>query len=307
MAENRSITYFRDGAVVEVEARASRGIARIAVSADAMENTLRIKPLPGTGIRQVDILPGRTANKGAAELERLQERKGRLEDRLKALATREEIFTSAAKSQSGKAPRRTKTNPDPVQSIRQGTEFAIAQLEAVYTARRTAEQEIRHINERMAAVRSTPAGADRIARVAVTPHDGRIRVRYALAGPGWLPRYDFRLNGGASAHITLYGQLPAAMAGYRLLAAPGSIDDPDDAHAVPVAAGSLARLAEYTLPVGREEPGAGLRTSFSCLLTNPQASSLPAGEADLFRNGEYLGKVRFQGISSGGSRQVSLQ
>ena len=73
---------------------------------------------------------------------------------LQALATREEIFKSAAKSQGGKAPRKSKANPDPMQAIRQGTEFAIAQLEAVYTSRRRTEQEIRRIDSRIAAAKN---------------------------------------------------------------------------------------------------------------------------------------------------------
>jgi hypothetical protein len=65
--------------------------------------------------------------KGEKELDTLLEQRNRLGDRLQALETREEIFKSATKSQSGKAPRKTRANPDPMLTIRQGTEFAIAQ------------------------------------------------------------------------------------------------------------------------------------------------------------------------------------
>ncbi len=67
---------------------------------------------------------------------KLAYRRDALGDRLKALNAREAIFKSAAKSQSGKAPRKSKTNTEPLTAVRQGTEFAIAQLENVYHARR---------------------------------------------------------------------------------------------------------------------------------------------------------------------------
>jgi hypothetical protein len=130
--------------------------------------------------------------RGKAEtgLDALLEQRSRLGDRLRALATREEIFKSAAKSQSGKAPRKTKTNPDPMQAIRQGTEFAIAQLEAVYTSRRRTELEIRRIDGRIAAAKVSGRGPENIVRIHVAPVRGRITARYAVAGLAWTPRYD---------------------------------------------------------------------------------------------------------------------
>ena len=136
LADNKTVTFFSDGALVEVESTAVRGNFECPLPGSMIENSLRIKPLAKTVIQHVDILSTRLDSRSDLELERLLERKNLLEDRLQALATREEIFKAAAKSQSGKAPRRTKANPDPMQSIRQGTEFAIAQMEAVYTARR---------------------------------------------------------------------------------------------------------------------------------------------------------------------------
>lgn len=301
-ADSRTVTFFSDGALVEIETQATRGIARVSLSADAVDNTLRIKPMSGTTIQQVDVLPGQASGKVAKDLDLLQEQKFRLEDRLKALATREEVFKSAAKSQSGKAPRKSKANPDPMQSIRQSTEFAIAQLEAVYTAKRRTEHEIIRIDRQIAATRTVPSGPN-TARITVSPNNGRIKVNYVLASQGWTPRYDIRTNNDGKAGITLYGQLPGQFSGFLLKASPGALSDKNSAP-LPVTSGSLARLAVYNVPVSEEVFSGRLPTSFSYVLTNPGPVHLPAGEATFYRNGEYLGKAVFEGISSGRSKKV---
>ena len=237
----------------------------------------------------------------------LIEQRGRLEDRLGALATREEIFTAAAKSQSGKAPRKTKSNPDPLQSIRQGTDFALGQLETVYTARRTARQEIRRIDARIASAQKRGKSAEGFARVAVSPKNGRVIARFAVGVPGWTPWYDIRIdNKGGSALVTLYGNVPAFLDGYKLHASSTSMAGATaETPIVPVAAGQRARLAEYRMSVGEERFEDELLPSFAFMLKNSTGTHLPAGEAAFFRAGEYLGTVRFAGMSSGRSTMIS--
>ena len=305
LADGRAVTFYSDGALVEIEATSAKGSTEIPLPRGVIDDSLRIKPLGGAVIQRVDIQPSRREGKNENELDGLLERKNRLEDRLQALSTREDIFTAAAKSQSGKAPRKTKTNPDPLQSIRQGTDFAIAQLEAVYTARRKTTQEIRILEARIVVLRSAGAGSETVARVSVTPKNGRIRIYYALAGQGWSPRYDLRLKGNGTAAILLYGQPPGAFGSYLQRAAPGKLADSATARPVPVAPGMLARLGEYILASEEERFGSGISGSFSALLTNKNSGYLPAGEISLFRNDEYIGRLRFDGISSGRSRRVS--
>lgn len=305
LADSKGITFFSDGAMVEIEATASKGIAEIALPAGMMENSLRIKPLGSATIQRVDILTPRQEGRRAKELDTLYEQKSRLEDRLLALTTREEIFKAAAKSQSGKAPRKTKANPEPMQSIRQGTEFAIAQLEAVYTARRKTEQDIRRLDAGIAASKKGGQGGELVARVSVTPKNGRVKLRYGLERPAWTPRYDLRLNGDGYAQLTLMGQVPANFDGYLLQSSPGSLADSSATQARPATAGSAGRLAEYRLLTRDEQFGTGVRSSYSFVLTNSGNSHLPSGEAALYRNGEYWGKFRFEGISSGRSRKIA--
>jgi hypothetical protein len=304
-AGTRTVTFFSDGALVELESSAVKGVVEIPLPAGMREGTLRIRPLEGAVIQRVERLPLRRGAQEERELEALAEQRNRLEDRLKALATREEIFTAAAKSQSGKAPRKTKSNPDPMKSIRQGTDFAIAQLEAVYTSRRRTEQEIRHIDGRIVAVKKGGSGEAHVVRVTVSPRNGRVKTRFAVSGSNLTPRYDVRLDDSGSARVTLYGQVPASFAGYLLRVSAGSLVDGDTSGSDAPASTPLARVAEYRLPVSEERFGTGVSTAFAFTLKNSAASRLPAGDAALFRNGEYWGAFRFEEISSGRSRRIS--
>ena len=306
-AESRSVTFYADGAVVELEATAAKGALDIPLPAGMIEGSLRIRPAGGTSIRRVDIVSARTdPDKVEKGLDALLEQRSRLGDRMRALATREEIFTSAAKSQSAKAPRKTKANPDPMQTIRQGTEFAIAQLEAVYTARRRTEQEIRRIDSHIAAAKNSVRGPETVARIEVSPARGRVTARYALAGQGWMPRYDMYLDGSSNAQVDLSGQFSGAFSGYLLQASPATLAERDTARVFPVASGPAARLASFRLPVSEAEFGSGILSSFSCVLKNAGQLYLPGGDANLYKYGEYLGRFRFAGISSGRSRSISM-
>ncbi len=305
IAAGKNITFFSDGAHVEIESSALKGIADINLPGGMLENSLRIKPVGNTTIKQVDLLPARVDVKRVKEIETLAEQKSKLEDRLKALETREDIFKAAAKSQSGKAPRKTKTNPDPMQAIRQGTEYAIAQLESVYTARRKTEQEIRRVDAKLAALKKNGTTVEAVARVTVTPKNGHVIATYALPGFPWTPAYDLRLNNDGIALLTMSGQLPSIFSGYQLKASAASLSD-TSAVAIKVANGSsTAKLADYRLPVKEESFGSGLTSTFSCILSNQSATYLPPGEASVYRRGDFWGKVRFEGISSGRSRKVS--
>lgn len=302
----KSVTFYADGSVIEIEATALKGVIEVPLPSAMIEGSLRVKPAVGTSIQRVDIMPAPAdTGKAEKELDALLEQKSRLGDRLQALSTREEIFKSAAKSQSGKAPRKTKSNPEPMQSIRQGTEFAIAQLEAVYTARRKTEQEIRRLDNRIATVKSSHRAAESLARIVCAPIRGKVWVRYAVSGQGWTPRYDIYLNGSGNAHVKLSGLFPGTFAGYLLRASRGTLADSGSAKVFPIQPGPAAELEQYKLAVTKELFGSGVLLPFSFELKNTESVYLPAGEASIYRNGDYVGRVRFEGISSGRSRKLS--
>lgn len=307
-AHGKSATFYADGVIVESEATAQKGILEIPLPPGLIERSLRVMPDRGTTIQRVDIIstPADTG-KAEKELNALLEQKSRLGDRLQALATRENIFKSAAKSQSGKAPRKTKTNPEPMQSIRQGTEFAIAQLEAVYTARRKTEQEIKRLDNKITAAKSSGRGSENLARIVISPPRGKITVRYALVNQGWTPRYDIYLNGSGSARVNLSGQFPSTFTGYQLQASPATLAESTTARIFPVQPGPVAGIVKYTLPATNEFFGTGVFSSFSFELKNLESAHLLAGEANVYHKGDYVGRVRFEGLSSGRARTLALE
>ena len=304
-AENK-ITFYRDGTLFQQEAVAVKGVIAIPLAAGLLEHTLTVVPTPGTTILDVEVYktsPGSTSDK---ELEALTEQRRRLEDRLQALETREAIFTSAAKSQSGKAPRKTKANPDPMQAIRQGTDFAIAQLEAVYTARRRTAQEIQKTDAHLAAARKGSRPAESSVRVTVTPPRGKVTFRYATAERGWQPQYNLHLTGDGTARLQLSARIVANSNGYQNLVSTGSISETAPAAALSIQAGSLATLAIYKLQLADEHFGNGIFNQFSGRVTNTGGDYLPPGDSALFRGGAYVGRFRFEGLSSGRSKVISL-
>lgn len=304
-AENR-ITYYRDGALFQQEAVAVKGVAELPLGDGLLENSLKIIPEAGTTIIGVEVRKTTHRNRSDKELEALFEQRRRFEDRLQALATREEIFKAAAKAQSGKAPRKSKANPDPMQAIRQGTDFAIAQLEAVYTARRKTGQEIRNIDERIASAKKSSTPAGKSVRIAVTPPRGRVTVRYATSECGWQPSYALHVSGDGSAQLRLSALISGNSGGDRVLVSTGSITENTPAAARALQPGNASALVSYILPFGHERFGDGIINQFSGKITNSSTDYLPPGDMGLFREGVYLGKFAFTGLSSGRSAVISL-
>jgi hypothetical protein len=296
-----SITYYRDGALLQLETVATKGVIEVPLAADLLENSLNVVPASGTTILGVETIRKESANQGNNEREALTEQRRRLEDRLQALETREAIFTSAAKAQSGKAPRKTKANPDPMQAIRQGTDFAIAQLEAVYTARRKTNNEIQKIDNRLAAAKKVNPVSENNVRIIVTPSKGKVTIRYATTERGWQPLYNLHLAGNGTAQLQLSALISGSRRGYQTRVTSGSLAESASLETL-AAQNGTALLASYRLPIMDEQYSDGIFKRYSGKLTNSSQRYLPAGESCLYRDGTYLGKFRFEGISSGRSR-----
>lgn len=301
-----SMTCYSDGCIAVREAVAVKGLAEVPLAAGLLDGTLKVDPAAGTTIVSVNVSPSRVDSKSDKELETLTEQRRRLDDRLRALDSREEIFKAAAKSQSGKAPRKTKSNPDPMQAIRQGTDFAITQLETVYTARRKAEQEIAKLDAAIAVVKRRARSGESSVRVNVTPAGGRITVRYATSERVWQPYYNMHLTGDGFTRLQFSARIAGDLGGYQLRISPASLAESTTAPTFPVLQGGKAALADYLFPITGEKFGDGIYNNFSGLLTNTSSQHLPAGEAGLFNKGTYLGKFRFEGVSSGRNRLISF-
>ena len=300
-----SVTFYRDGALFQQEATAVKGVVDVPLAADMLENSLTVVPAVGVTIIGVETVRREAINSTDKELEALTEQRRKLEDRLQALDAREAIFTNAAKSQSGKAPRKTKANPDPMQAIRQGTDFAIAQLEAVYTARRKSTHEIQKVDARIAASRKSNRPSTATLRIAVSPQNGKVTLRYATAERGWQPQYNLYPEKNGTARLQLSARVTGAPPGYQIRVSPGLLAEYAGAETVPVQTGG-AVVATYRLPLADEHYSEGVYQNFSGRITNSTPHYLPPGESGLYRDGTYRGQFRFEGISSGRSRLISL-
>lgn len=302
-AAPKELTIFSDGALAELETVARKGVAEVALPLPIREGTLRVKPLDGGTIGRVELLPYRVPDKLQKELDSLSEQKHRLEDRLKALDTREGIFAAAAKSQSSKAPRKTKTNPDPLASVRQGTEFAIAQLEAVFTARRRAEQELKRVEARLTQLKNAALGGPTV-RIAVVPSTARLKVAAVLANLGWKPRYELRLNGAATARLTLLAETGPLPDGFSCKVAPAGLASGQPSQTFALPPGTLPRLSEWQLPVEQERVVSGPLPAFNVTVRNNAGTTLPAGEVTVYSKEEFLGRSNLPQTAAGSSAPI---
>ena len=299
LAADKTVTLYLDGARVERNMTATKGYLEAPLPADMQGDSFRIKPLGRTSIERVEIVAARSNPKRAKTLAQLAERKEQLEDRLKALATREEIFTAAAKSQSGKAPRKTKSNPEPLAAIRQGTDFAIAQLETVYHARRKAEKELKSVENRLEIEKKAGNIGGSVARIWLTGKYGRVSISYLVTGLRWTPSYDFRLNGEGEAEVSQRAFLPLLPKGATIAVVSTVLAEAATMAPVFVGVEPLPSIAAYKFPIEKGLFSAYPQPSFSFSCRNDSQQKLPAGEGACYRGGEYLGKIRFQGLSPG--------
>lgn len=296
LAGPRELTVFIDGTLVELEATARKGSAEVQFPGALREDTLRVTPLDNGLIGRVELVPARVPDKLQKELDSLQEQKSRLEDRMKALDTRETIFAAAAKSQSSKAPRKTKTNPDPLTSVRQGTEFAIAQLEAVFTARRRTEQELKRVTLRLAQLERRSIGGPTV-RVALSSPNSRIRVSAVLQENDWIPRYELRLDGTGTAQLALLTEFEPPT-GFGITVIPAALT------ASPLPQGQTApgtttlKLAAWQLPLEQEQVRTGPIPAFSLKLRYTGSQPLPAGQVAVYYRGDYLGTTPLVPLSA---------
>jgi N-terminal domain of unknown function (DUF4140) len=303
LAAGKTVTLYLDGARVESEAVAAKGYLEVSLPAALLPGSLRVKPVAGT-IDRLEIVAVPLPPKRAKELATLTERRNQLEDRLKALTTREEIFTSAAKSQSGKAPRKSKSNPEPLAAIRQGTDYAIAQLEAVYHARRRTENELKSVGKRLEAEKKVGNVGGSIARVWLTGKEGKVNVSYLVADLRWTPCYDFRLKREGEAEVSLRAMLPQLAKGPAIVVVPAALADASSTAAMNVGEEPLPRIALFTLPIEKEQFSASSQPALSFLLRNSSQVKLPAGEAACYRRGEYQGRVQFRGLAPGEAEEL---
>ncbi|WP_243371447.1 DUF4140 domain-containing protein [Geotalea sp. SG265] len=304
-AADRSVTLFLDGARVEQAATAAKGYAEISLPPSVLPGSLRVRPPAGAAIDRVETVAVTTNPKQRQQLEKLAERRDQLEDRLKALATRERIFTAAAKSQSGKAPRKTKNNPEPLAAIRQGTEFAIAQLEGVYQAKRKTEKELKIVQARLETVeKAANIGGSKV-RIWLKGKGGKVTASYLVPDMRWLPVYDFRASERGTVQVVQRASFPTMEQGTTVAVVPRGMAEAAQFRAVELKAFPFQELTAQTLPAQNLTLADSPQPALSFSLTNTSPGQLPPGEAVCYYRGEYLGRFSFAGLNRGETVAVS--
>lgn len=293
-AGGKAVTWYLDGAIVEQELVIDNYRAELLIPATMKSGSLRVRPFPGTRITRVELEPVKPGRLEEKELARLEERSDELRDRLKALAVKEEIFKATAKSQGSKAPRRTRTNPEPISSLRQGTDYAISRLEEVYRATRNAERELKELQRKRETVSKNTRVSGSVAKLRLEGKRGRVQVSYVKAGEGWTPFYDIRVAGGV-ADVTLMARLPEPDKGGATFAVSSYLSD--DSHPAPVKLDAAeAKVASYRMPVVSERSMQSLQKSAVVTLKNDTGISFPPGESSCFLQEEFIGYTRFGGL-----------
>ena len=304
-AGTKSLTCYLDGGRVSQEVAVRRGLAEVTLPRDLISGSLRVRPLAGAVITRVQTVPVKVDPKAEKVLTALDERKDALGDRLKALDAREEIFTAAAKSQSAKAPRKSKTNPEPVAAIRQGTDLALARLEEVYRSRRATEKELKALEVKRSDLAKKANVGGSIARIWIQGRDGAVAVEYLVAGGSWKPVYDFRLDGSPTVAVTLRAILPEVEVGTTVAVVTARLSAPEAAGAVSLpTVGDYASVATFTLPVVVAAPVTDV-SPLTFTITGVAARSLPPGDGTCFWKGEYFGTVVFTGLASAGTLELA--
>jgi hypothetical protein len=300
-----AITLFLDGALVNNVITPAGEKILYPLPASFKEGSLRIKPLAGCQIDRVEIEPGKSDPLIAREIARLAERRGVLHDRLKALAIRESIFVSAAKSQSGKAPRKTKSNPEPLASVRQGTEYAISQLESVYRDRRITETELKSLEERYETLKKVVH--ERTAKIFFPKKSCRIEISYFRTDLKWAPTYDFRVDRPGEADVSIRPILPATEKGAIVSVVASPLSEMDESFtAIPVTDQNAGGIVSFKVPVENAKISSKPILALSFSFKNLSDMKLPHGKATCFFRGEYLGETLLKGAALGEVVELSF-
>ncbi len=293
----RLVTFYLDGAVVEQDANARKGYLEIQLPTGYRADSLRIRPKTGTSIERVEISPVAVSRKLEAELALIDEKEELLHDRLKALAIKENIFKSAAKSQSAKAPKKTKNNPEPIKSIKQGTDYAIAQLEAVFQSKRRAEKELRQLEERRNRLKADGQVGGGVARIWLSTTQGGVKLFFHQNNRFWSPSYELRAVSGGKAKLSIFPGKVSVMTGERARVVLAPMESSSSSTSWEFA-GQNRALQVKELEVAGKPVGALYLSPLTLLITNTTDLDLPPGELACYLDGEYFGAGKFAGLGS---------
>lgn len=285
-ADSRSASIYLDGAVIEQTTVAKKGYLEISLPASVAADSLRIRPTGSAEILRVITAPLKPGKGSDKEMEAIAAKEEQLHDRLKALSVKEDVFKAAAKSQSGKAPRRTKTNPEPMATIRQGTDYAMAQLESVYQSRRRTEKELATLLEKKNSVNKSISAAASVAKVWVSPANATVIASWIQADVNWTPEYQIRVESPGSAQLAVF-----IHANNAAIFSPKSffMSNRQTPSAPILLTSGVVPALKVPLTI-TSLSGGDQGTPLTVTAVNSSPSTLPQGEVSCFQSGSYKGR-----------------
>ncbi len=297
-ASTSTVTCFLDGAKVEFETGFTNGYLEVSLPGGMIEDSLRIKPEGDTAILRVERHRLGADRETGREVATLTERKNLLADKLKALEAKERIFAAAAKSQSGRALRRTKNNPEPLADIRKGTAFAVSQLDSVFVQKQKYEKEMASLDAKLSMLRTAQGTGREICGIWFSSKSGRARIKYLTSDRNWRPVYDFRLDGSGHVRLIMRALLDPVEKNSTIFVLPGKMSDPDHGSCNPVPVSrNFDKVVDYTFTVANQVlsqiPISSILFSFS----NGSGCKFPPGDASCYLQGEYMGGFTFKGAA----------
>ncbi|GAM08127.1 hypothetical protein OR1_00398 [Geobacter sp. OR-1] len=299
-AGGKTVTWYLDGAKVEQELPVENSYRELLLPPTMRPGSFRARPLVGCRLARVELEPVKPGKSDEKELARLDERREELRDRLKALGVKEEIFKATAKSQGSKAPKRTRTNPEPLTAIRQGTDYAISRLEEVYRARRKVERDLKELDRKVVALKKSEKVSGTVARIWIEGRRGKVGISYITGDRGWTPYYDVRIAGDA-ADVTMMARVPDSAGADTVQLVAAGISGAGSSVPLAVRPGNPARVNSVRLPVTAVKPMPDLQKSVAVTITNSTDRFLPPGDAAGFWQEEFLGHSSFAGLKPGES------
>jgi hypothetical protein len=306
MASNRTVTCFLDGAKIEYESGYTNGCLEVSLPGGIIKDSLRIKPMGDTTIQRVEIHRIGTDHLKEKEIATLTERKNILADKIKALDARERIFTAAAKSQSGRALRRTRNNPEPLTEIRKGTAFAVTQLESVFAQRRKYETYLAALNTKLSALHTAKGADQEICAIWFSKKSGRARILYLTADRDWKPIYDFRLDGNGHVSMVIKALFNHGEKDTTYFVIPGKISDASYDSVVPIPVSKqYDKVEEHMFAIENQVLSRVPVNSLSFSFINGSGRKFPPGDASCYLQGEYIGGFSFRGAAPKESVTIS--
>ena len=290
LAAQKSVTLYLDGARVEQDLVFRKQYLELPLPRNFVPGSLRVMPVKKGRVLRVEVASRRDPQQ-TREIARLEERRRELRARLEALNAREEIFTAAAKTQSGKAPRASKLNPEPLVSLQQGTDFALSRLDTVLRSKQKVQAALEKVERDLAGV------GNGTQQVRIWLSGKRARISYLVRGEQWSPCYDFRWSGrDANGELLVHAKLPQPEQGVRYLVSNGKVAEGVPGQAVD---GEFPTLSRHSLLLRTATRREAVPVSFTF---DPVDPALPPGEAAVYWGGEYLGSAPFAG---GGALDLS--